>query len=102
MGPTRVAKAEKNLLYQHDKPMNQPRKENFHLYSLSPHSHQVQKSAEATPSSLSGFEQETAPTANCDLRNTVNSTILSRQALRFRFKIPLKTVDISSAVVNTL
>ncbi len=38
----------KNLLYRHDKPKNQPRKNPSHMYSLSPHQPQFQQSAGAT------------------------------------------------------
>jgi hypothetical protein len=46
-GPTRAAKAVKNLLYQQDEP-NKPTKDPFHMYSLSPHLSQFQQSAGAT------------------------------------------------------
>jgi hypothetical protein len=42
---TRAAKAGQNLLYRHD----QPRKDPFHVYSMSPHLTQFPQSAEATP-----------------------------------------------------
>ncbi len=34
-GPTRAARTEQNLLYQQDEP-NEPTKDPFHMYSLSP------------------------------------------------------------------
>ncbi len=52
----------KNSCTDTTSPMNQPRKDPFHLYSLSPHSHQFQQSAGATPlSSLSGRTYRDTP-----------------------------------------
>jgi hypothetical protein len=43
----------KNFLYRHDKPKNQPKKDPFHLYSLSPHSSQFPKVSRGHPSLVS-------------------------------------------------
>jgi hypothetical protein len=49
LGRLEQPKLNKNLSYQHKIPMNQPKKDLFHLYSLSPHLPQLQQSAGATP-----------------------------------------------------
>jgi hypothetical protein len=49
-GQTRAAKAEqKSLVPAREAQQTKPRKDSFHLYSLSPHSPQFQQSAVATP-----------------------------------------------------
>jgi hypothetical protein len=56
LGQLEQPRQNKNLLYWHDKPTNQPRKGPFHLSSLSPHSPQFQQSAGPPLSSLSASD----------------------------------------------
>jgi hypothetical protein len=61
VGPIRAVKPEKKFLISAIQAQrNQPRKDTFHLYTLSPHSPQFQQSAGATPlSGLSGPAEQT-------------------------------------------